>query len=68
MSLVVAKDPNHRDVFQRGGTSGRHFGNQMVLYDDVPLFWDAWDTMDYHLQTAFNLNDEVNVLYALIRC
>ncbi|KAL8600141.1 hypothetical protein ACOMHN_060093 [Nucella lapillus] len=30
--------------------SGR-FGNQLLLYDDVPLYWDAWDVMDYHLQT-----------------
>ncbi len=20
-------------------------------YDDVPLYWDAWDVMDYHLET-----------------
>ncbi|KAG7473386.1 hypothetical protein MATL_G00095190 [Megalops atlanticus] len=26
-------------------------GNQFVLFDDIPLFWDAWDVMDYHLQT-----------------
>jgi len=25
--------------------------NQLVLYDDVPLYWDAWDVMDYHLET-----------------
>ncbi|XP_068595309.1 alpha-mannosidase 2C1 [Brachionichthys hirsutus] len=29
---------------------GSH-GNQFVMFDDVPLYWDAWDTMDYHLQT-----------------
>lgn len=27
--------------------------NQFVLFDDVPLFWDAWDVMDYHLETRF---------------
>ncbi|KAG9341240.1 hypothetical protein JZ751_019681 [Albula glossodonta] len=27
------------------------FGNQFVLFEDVPLYWDAWDVMDYHLQT-----------------
>uniref|UniRef100_A0A8B9RDR1 alpha-mannosidase n=1 Tax=Astyanax mexicanus TaxID=7994 RepID=A0A8B9RDR1_ASTMX len=27
------------------------FGNQFVVFDDVPLYWDAWDVMDYHLQT-----------------
>lgn len=26
-------------------------GNQFVIFDDVPLYWDAWDVMDYHLQT-----------------
>ncbi|KAL0601594.1 Alpha-mannosidase 2C1 [Plecturocebus cupreus] len=28
-------------------------GNQFVLFDDVPLYWDAWDVMDYHLETRF---------------
>ncbi|XP_070578443.1 alpha-mannosidase 2C1-like [Ptychodera flava] len=27
------------------------YGNQFVIFDDVPLFWDAWDVMDYHLET-----------------
>jgi hypothetical protein len=27
-------------------------GNAFVMYDDIPLFWDAWDVMDYHLETA----------------
>lgn len=26
-------------------------GNRFVLFDDVPLFWDAWDIMEYHLET-----------------
>ncbi|XP_037357973.1 alpha-mannosidase 2C1 isoform X4 [Talpa occidentalis] len=26
-------------------------GNQFVLFDDIPLYWDAWDVMDYHLET-----------------
>uniref|UniRef100_A0A914UM73 Glycoside hydrolase family 38 central domain-containing protein n=1 Tax=Plectus sambesii TaxID=2011161 RepID=A0A914UM73_9BILA len=25
--------------------------NQFVIFDDVPLYWDAWDTMDYHVET-----------------
>ncbi|KAJ8315763.1 hypothetical protein KUTeg_007913 [Tegillarca granosa] len=28
-----------------------YYANQFVLYDDIPLFWDAWDIMDYHLET-----------------
>ncbi|XP_048766025.2 alpha-mannosidase 2C1-like [Ostrea edulis] len=27
------------------------YGNQFVLYDDIPLYWDAWDVMDYHQET-----------------
>jgi len=35
-----------RETISEGG-----FGNQFSLFDDVPLYWDAWDVMDYHLQT-----------------
>lgn len=30
-------------------------GNKLVLFDDVPLYWDAWDVMDYHLETRKEL-------------
>ena len=36
----------YREVIEPG-----KFGNQFVLFDDVPLFWDAWDVMEYHLET-----------------
>lgn len=26
----------------------RGLANQFTLYDDIPLFWDAWDVMGYH--------------------
>ena len=26
-------------------------GNQFVIFDDIPLFWDAWDVMEYHVET-----------------
>jgi alpha-mannosidase len=26
-------------------------GSKFVMFDDVPLFWDAWDVMEYHLET-----------------
>jgi alpha-mannosidase len=32
------------------------FGNQLVLFDDIPLYWDAWDCMDYHLETRAPIN------------
>ena len=36
----------------------------MVIFDDVPLFWDAWDVMEYHLETRFCVN--VYVLYTVL--
>lgn len=27
------------------------YANQFSLFDDIPLYWDAWDVMDYHLET-----------------
>ncbi|KAK7891516.1 hypothetical protein WMY93_023479 [Mugilogobius chulae] len=55
LKSVVNKDGTLASL--RLVTSGRESlldgckGNQFVLFDDVPLYWDAWDVMDYHLQT-----------------
>ncbi|KAK7068572.1 hypothetical protein SK128_014724 [Halocaridina rubra] len=55
LSLKLAGDD--RDYFQRqSGLQGA--GNQMVIFDDEPLYWDAWDVMDYHLETPTFLNGE----------
>nr|XP_058950702.1 alpha-mannosidase 2C1-like [Pocillopora verrucosa] len=35
----------------REAISPGYSGNQFVLFDDVPLFWDAWDVMPYYLET-----------------
>jgi alpha-mannosidase len=34
-------------------------GNQFVIFDDIPLYWDAWDVMDYHLETCRAVNDVI---------
>lgn len=39
-------------VFREAISPG-YSGNQFVLFDDVPLFWDAWDVMPYYLETRF---------------
>lgn len=36
---------------ERNAMDNDELGNQFVIYDDVPLYWDAWDVMDYHLET-----------------
>lgn len=38
-------------TFFRNGIAVDKPANQFVIYDDIPLFWDAWDIMDYHLET-----------------
>uniref|UniRef100_F7A8H5 Mannosidase alpha class 2C member 1 n=1 Tax=Ornithorhynchus anatinus TaxID=9258 RepID=F7A8H5_ORNAN len=43
-SLVL--EASKRETLPEGGLA-----NQFVLFDDVPLYWDAWDVMDYHLET-----------------
>src|SRR5271155_5591056 len=30
-------------------------GNRLILYDDQPLYWDAWDVELYHLETPMEL-------------
>lgn len=29
----------------------RDFGGKFYIFDDLPMIWDAWDVMDYHLET-----------------
>ena len=38
-------------LFLREAIATGSAGSQFVLFDDVPLFWDAWDVMEYHLET-----------------
>ena len=36
------------------------FGNHFVMFDDQPLFWDAWDVDVYHLEKKFEFHNEKN--------
>ncbi|XP_075064270.1 alpha-mannosidase 2C1 [Mixophyes fleayi] len=38
------------------------YGNQFVMFDDIPLYWDAWDVMDYHLETRRPVSNPLNKL------
>lgn len=49
-SKVIATLCPSREAIAEGA-----LGNQFVLFDDVPLYWDAWDVMDYHLETRYTL-------------
>ncbi|KAK7070819.1 Alpha-mannosidase 2C1 [Halocaridina rubra] len=54
VSLKVTGDG--RDVFKKEDST-QLSGNQIIIYDDEPLYWDAWDIMDYHLETPKVVND-----------
>ncbi|VDI61800.1 alpha-mannosidase, partial [Mytilus galloprovincialis] len=43
----------------RNAISKDYHGNQFVIFDDIPLFWDAWDVMDYHLETRKPINEKL---------
>ncbi|KAI9306871.1 galactose mutarotase-like domain-containing protein [Cunninghamella echinulata] len=36
-------------------------GNVLQLYEDVPIYWDAWDVEIYHLQKFKTLNSNKNL-------
>ncbi|KAK0148878.1 Alpha-mannosidase 2C1 [Merluccius polli] len=55
LKMIINKDGSLASLCLMEGnreaiSNGCH-GNQFVMFDDVPLYWDAWDVMDYHLQT-----------------
>ena len=49
----------------REAISPGYSGNQFILFDDVPLFWDAWDVMPYYLETRFVVSVRLSVTYYL---
>jgi len=56
VSMVHLSSGN--EVIAPGGL----LGNQLVLFDDIPLYWDAWDCMDYHLETRQTVNKPLDVV------
>lgn len=45
------------DCSAKDPAAGPAFGNMLMLYDDVPYFWDAWDVLPYHLQRGRCINN-----------
>ncbi|KAL8196911.1 UNVERIFIED_CONTAM: Alpha-mannosidase 2C1 [Gekko kuhli] len=42
------------------------YANQFAIFDDVPLYWDAWDVMDYHLETRKPVTQLLNPLEVVL--
>lgn len=53
LSINPSRLPDLKLLFlcSREAVAGGCCANQFALFDDVPLYWDAWDVMDYHLET-----------------
>ena len=45
LKSLINKQTN-RECLKKGVS-----GNMFVIFDDIPLFWDAWDVMEYHTET-----------------
>jgi alpha-mannosidase len=48
--------PSNREVISPSAP-----GNAFMMYDDIPLYWDAWDIMPYALETGKNTLHDVKV-------
>ena len=57
ITATLTRDGRLRSIRVNGDSENRNalidgqLGNEFVIYDDIPLYWDAWDVMDYHLET-----------------
>jgi alpha-mannosidase len=51
--VALQRCDSHRDVARRGPDGTRQPLNQLMLYDDRPKYWDAWDIDAEHEQKAF---------------
>lgn len=52
--------PQNREVIPKGRKAG-----QLVMFDDQPLYWQAWDVEVYHTETRKELNPgSVSILEA----
>lgn len=49
---VIDKDSNNREIIINDNDLLHH----LVLYNDIPFYWDAWDIMPYYKETGVNCN------------
>ncbi|KAI1263117.1 glycoside hydrolase family 38 protein [Xylariaceae sp. FL1019] len=47
-----------REIIPKGGKA-----NQLVIFDDKPLYWQAWDVEVYHLETRMELTYEETKIF-----
>lgn len=58
LSLVLQGRYGKREVLSTTRKGGS--GNQLVLYDDIPMFWCAWDTEVYSFEKKVDIGDAIH--------
>jgi alpha-mannosidase len=53
LSLTDKRFESGREVIVQGLA-----GNNLVIYDDVPFYWDAWDVFEYHKYRGVSINHD----------
>ncbi|XP_004365158.2 alpha mannosidase [Capsaspora owczarzaki ATCC 30864] len=56
--ISLIQSETGREAIARGGDGG----NRFVLFDDIPLFWDAWDMQEYHLEKSHLVHSDAGVV------
>lgn len=62
IKMVIAKDGTIPSLIFRDGKKSREVipkgkkANQLVIFDDKPLYWQAWDVEVYHFETRKELS------------
>jgi alpha-mannosidase len=57
LSLLDKRLNPPREVVQNDDSETQSiFGNKLVVYEDIPFYWDAWDVFPYHLEKGLCIN------------
>ncbi|KAL1936531.1 hypothetical protein VTP01DRAFT_665 [Rhizomucor pusillus] len=56
LQLIDKQTPSRRPLVPSGS-----LGNVLQLYEDVPIYWDAWDVEIYHLQKGKTVKGSKNL-------
>lgn len=58
-SIVLKGEDGRREVLSTKTDNNDGGGNRLVLYDDVPMFWCAWDTEVYAFEKKVEIGEAV---------
>jgi len=56
ISSIIDLRAKNREVIAH-----KSFGNQFVIYEDIPMYWDAWDVDVFHLEKRREIKEGIEV-------